>query len=169
MTKEKNKNLQDYTHIFSPEEIRERKDKLKAEWRTKFEANVKAKKERIEERKYREDMGMARIIIGENIPAISVLTENPEPKPTIKEKIIKKIKKPDIIPEVEAVEEIIKEVEKEIVEIVIPPEPEVPEEIPKINGKKTCPICGKEFAPQGFNSHLKACLKNAEEMEAGEE
>ena len=60
-------------------------------------------------------------------------------------------------------------VEKEIVEIVIPPEPEVPEEIPKINGKKTCPICGKEFAPQGFNSHLKACLKNAEEMEAGEE
>lgn len=35
----------------------------------------------------------------------------------------------------------------------------VPEETEKNeNGKKTCPFCGGEFAPQGFKSHLRKCL-----------
>lgn len=44
----------------------------------------------------------------------------------------------------------------------------VPEETEKNeNGKKTCPFCGEEFAPQGFKSHLRKCISEITETKEG--
>jgi len=44
----------------------------------------------------------------------------------------------------------------------------VPEETEKNeNGKKTCPFCGEEFAPQGFKSHLRKCISEITEIKEG--
>jgi len=44
----------------------------------------------------------------------------------------------------------------------------VPEEIERNeNGKKTCPFCGEEFAPQGFKSHLRKCITELTETKEG--
>ena len=57
------------------------------------------------------------------------------------------------------IEEPTPEETKNVVENITPQEVEKDE-----NGKKTCPLCGEQFSPQGFSSHLRSCLdKQGEE------